>query len=102
MTNAIDAMADGGTLTVVATPVAQGVRIQVRDNGTRIAPDVLAKIFDPWVTTKPAGRGNGLGLSITQEVITRLGGTISVTSTPGEGATFTIDLPAADAAVQAS
>lgn len=102
VTNAIDAMADGGTLSVLATPAAQGVRIQVRDTGTGIAPDVLAKIFDPWVTTKPAGRGNGLGLSITQDVITRLGGTISVTSTFGEGATFTIDLPAADAAVQAS
>jgi two-component system NtrC family sensor kinase len=102
VTNAIDAMPDGGTLIVAATPGAHGVRIQVRDTGTGIAPDVLAKVFDPWVTTKPAGRGNGLGLSITQEVITRLGGTITVASTPGEGATFTIDLPAAEAALQAS
>ena len=101
VTNAIDAMPGGGTLAVTAARAADGVRIQVRDSGTGIAPAVLATVFDPWVTTKPAGRGNGLGLSITQEVVNRLGGTITVASTPGEGATFTIDLPAA-AAVQPS
>jgi signal transduction histidine kinase len=102
VTNAIDAMPEGGTLTLTAAAAERGVRIQVRDTGTGIAPDVLARVFDPWVTTKPVGRGNGLGLSITKDVVTRLGGTIVVTSTPGEGATFTIDLPAADVAVQAS
>jgi signal transduction histidine kinase len=102
VTNAIDAMPDGGTLTVSAAVTGRGVRIQVRDTGTGIAPEVLARVFDPWVTTKPAGRGNGLGLSITQEVVTRLGGTITVISAPGEGATFTIDLPAADVPAQVS
>ena len=102
VTNAIDAMPDGGTLTISGVGAEHGVRIQVRDTGSGIDPAVLARVFDPWVTTKPAGRGNGLGLSITQEVVTRLGGTIGVASAPGEGATFTIDLPAADMSAQAS
>jgi two-component system NtrC family sensor kinase len=56
---------------------------------------LLPRIFQPWVTTKPTGRGTGLGLSITRDVVQRHGGTISVVSDPGRGATFTIDLPTA-------
>jgi signal transduction histidine kinase len=59
-----------------------------------IAPDLLPRVFEPWVTTKPAGRGTGLGLSITRDVVARHGGTIEAVSEPGR-TTFTIDLPAA-------
>jgi len=95
ITNSLDAMPEGGNLaiSVVATP--SGVRIQVSDTGTGIDPELLPKIFDPWVTTKTAGHGSGLGLSITRDAITAHGGTITAASAHGAGATFTIDLPAA-------
>jgi two-component system NtrC family sensor kinase len=92
--NALDAMPQGGALTLIAEPAAQGVRIQIRDTGTGIPADVLPRIFEPWVTTKAVGRGTGLGLSITRDVIIAHGGTITVATTPGAGSTFTIVLPA--------
>ena len=92
--NALDAMPQGGTLTLIAEPAAPGVRIQIRDTGTGIPADVLPRIFEPWVTTKAVGRGTGLGLSITRDVITAHGGTITVATTPGVGSTFTIIMPA--------
>jgi two-component system NtrC family sensor kinase len=92
--NALDAMPRGGALTLVADPIAHGVRIQIHDTGTGIPADVLPRIFEPWVTTKAAGRGTGLGLSITRDVIVAHGGTITVATKPDEGTTFTIVLPA--------
>jgi signal transduction histidine kinase len=93
LANAADAMPRGGTVTLAAQRTADGVRIDVADTGVGIAPDMLPKIFEPWITTKPAGSGTGLGLSIARDVVTRAGGTISVASTPGAGTVFTIDLP---------
>jgi signal transduction histidine kinase len=92
--NALDAMPQGGALTLVAEPMAQGVRIQIHDTGAGIPADVLPRIFEPWVTTKAFGRGTGLGLSITRDVITAHGGTITVATTSDAGTTFTIVLPA--------
>jgi signal transduction histidine kinase len=97
VTNALDAMPEGGRLAVQIASTPTGMRIEIRDTGTGIPPELLSKIFDPWVTTKSAGLGVGLGLSITRDVIERLGGTITVTSTPGEGATFVVELPGARA-----
>jgi signal transduction histidine kinase len=96
VTNALDAMPDGGTLTVSARMADGRVRIDVRDTGSGIAADVLPRIFEPWVTTKPPGHGTGLGLSITRELVTALGGTIAATTSAGHGTTFTIELPVAD------
>lgn len=98
VTNSLDAMPEGGTLTIRATPSADGVRIEVSDTGTGIPKDLLPRIFDPWVTTKTAGRGTGLGLSITHDVIERHGGTIAAASDPGRETVFTIELPSAPAA----
>lgn len=102
ITNALDAMPRGGTLSITVSASAAGVHIEVADNGTGIAADLMPRIFEPWVTTKTAGHGTGLGLSITRDVITSHGGTIEVTSESGGGSTFTIDLPAAQDAVPAS
>ena len=98
VTNSLDAMPGGGTLTIRAMPAGDGVRIEITDTGCGIPGDLLPRIFQPWVTTKSAGRGTGLGLSITHDVIARHGGTIAAVSDPGHRTTFTIDLPAPDAA----
>jgi two-component system, NtrC family, sensor kinase len=96
VTNSLDAMPAGGVTSITAAPTAGGsVRIQVADTGTGIAPELLPRIFEPWVTTKAAGRGTGLGLSITREVVTGHGGTIQVKSEVGAGSVFTIELPVA-------
>jgi signal transduction histidine kinase len=74
------------------------MRIAVSDTGRGIPADLLPRVFEPWVTTKPAGRGTGLGLSITRDAIARLGGTIAADSVPGHRTTFTIELPLTDRA----
>jgi signal transduction histidine kinase len=100
--NALDAMPQAGTLTLAADPAPHAVQIQVRDTGSGIAADILPRIFEPWVTTKAVGRGSGLGLSITRDVVNALGGTIVVASTPGEGTSVTITLPSVEPLQQAS
>ena len=97
--NSLDAMPRGGRLAIRAARVQNKVRLEIADTGSGIAPELLPRIFDPWVTTKPAGRGTGLGLSITRDVIARHGGTIEAASEPGR-TVFTIELPVAGAAPQ--
>ena len=96
VSNSLDAMPEGGHLDISLSATETGVRLVVADSGTGIPPDVLPRVFDPWVTTKPAGRGTGLGLSITRDAIASHGGVIDVRSEPGQGTIFTIDLPARD------
>jgi two-component system, NtrC family, sensor kinase len=93
VSNSLDAMPAGGRLELLLSATAERVRVIVADSGTGIPPDVLPRIFEPWVTTKPPGRGTGLGLNITREVIASHGGVIDVRSEPGQGTVFTIDLP---------
>ena len=93
VSNALDAMPRGGQLEIAAAREGEGVRMTVSDTGAGIPPDVLPRVFEPWVTTKAAGRGTGLGLSITREVIVSHGGSIAVRSEPGRGTVFTLDLP---------
>jgi two-component system NtrC family sensor kinase len=69
------------------------VLVEVRDNGCGIAPEHLGRLFEPFFTTKPVGTGTGLGLSICHGIVTRLGGDISVESSPGQGTTFRVLLP---------
>jgi signal transduction histidine kinase len=95
MSNAVDAMPDGGTLAVRVTRSAENrVRIEIADTGHGIPDDLLPRIFEPWVSTKKPGRGTGLGLAIARDVLSQHGGIISVSSSVGVGTTFTIDLPA--------
>lgn len=96
VTNSLDAMPTGGRLTIDARPSGIGrVALEIRDTGPGIAADLLPRVFDPWVTTKPAGRGTGLGLSMAREVVRAHGGTIAAHTRPGSGATVRIELPAA-------
>ena len=82
-------------MTVRLVRAGDRLRLEVEDTGSGIPLDLLAHIFDPWVTTKPHGKGSGLGLSIARQVIVSHGGAIRVHNRPGEGAVFMIDLPAA-------
>lgn len=93
--NAIDAMPGGGGLSVSITSAAPDrIVVEVADTGRGIAPEVLPKIFEPWVTTKPKGRGTGLGLSIARDVIVAQGGSITAHERSTGGALFRIELPA--------
>jgi two-component system NtrC family sensor kinase len=82
------------TVSVRTRRVGQQVEVQVSDNGTGISAEVQAKVFQPFFTTKPAGEGTGLGLSLSYDLITQgHGGALTVESQPGQGSTFTISLP---------
>jgi signal transduction histidine kinase len=89
--NALDAMPQGGTLTLAGQRTATHVRLYVRDTGSGIPTEQLAKIFEPLYTTKPGG--SGLGLYIVQEIVTAHGGTLAVESALSCGTTFTVTLP---------
>ncbi len=92
--NAVDAInAEGGTVRVTTSRENATVRLSVSDTGIGIAEANLARIFDPFYTTKPVGQGTGLGLSICYGIVNKLGGEIKVTSAKGKGSTFTVLLP---------
>ncbi len=108
--NSRDAMPEGGRLSIElqplpdADPADQGrtgaeparfFQLTVRDTGTGIPTDIQEKIFEPFVTTKSATGGNGVGLSTVAEIVKRHGGSIGVESEPGEGTTFAVRLPRA-------
>jgi PAS domain S-box-containing protein len=91
--NAVQAMDGRGCLTL-ATALRGGVlTASVRDTGSGIPKDRLAKIFDPFYTTKEPGKGTGLGLYIVYKIVTKHGGKIQVDSEVGQGATFTVAFP---------
>jgi signal transduction histidine kinase len=69
------------------------VTVVIRDTGRGILEENQARIFDPFFTTKDVGKGTGLGLFITHDIILRHGGNITVKSVPGKGTTFTIRIP---------
>lgn len=95
MLNARDAMEGGGTLRIETVGMEDHVRIVVSDTGRGIAPEDVARIYDPFFTTKAAKKGTGLGLAVTYGIVREHGGTIDVKSAPGQGATFAVDLPLA-------
>jgi signal transduction histidine kinase len=100
VTNALDAMPAGGQLVVSAAARADGVVVEVRDTGPGIPPELVGRIFDPWMTTKPPGRGTGLGLGITRDVVQRARGTITFEPGLTGGTVFRVTLPPASAGVR--
>jgi two-component system sensor histidine kinase RegB len=73
------------------------VIFEVSDRGPGISPDVLARVGEPFFTTKPTGRGMGLGIFLARAVVERLGGQFAIRSVPGAGTTATLALPGEDA-----
>ena len=102
LTNAIDALADGETgereIRVRLRPVVgdrgRGVEVEIRDTGSGMSAEVKARLFEPFFTTKEIGKGTGLGLSIAYGIVRQHGGAILVESTPGDGTTLRVSLPA--------
>ena len=94
-TNAIDAMPEGGTLTLRAQRSGPNVIVEIKDTGSGIPQENLTKIFDPFFTTKDVGRGTGLGLAVCYGIVSEHGGRLDVRSAVGVGTTFTISLPKA-------
>ena len=91
--NAIQAMKDGGQLTVRGYKEGQLVKVEVKDSGCGIAQENMSRIYDPFFTTKPTGEGTGLGLWLTYEIIRNYGGEIMVESEVGKGSSFTLSFP---------
>ena len=91
--NALDAMPEGGRLTLSTRSSRDDVHCEVRDTGGGIDPTDLPRIFEPFFTTKPPGRGTGLGLAVCYGIMQSHGGRIEVDSVPGRGSRFTVVLP---------
>jgi two-component system NtrC family sensor kinase len=99
LVNAVQAMEERGhiTITTRAAPAAREVHVRIEDTGCGIPADDIAKIFDPFFSTREGGRGTGLGLAIAYGIVTRHRGHIDVESAVGRGTAFTIRLPVAAA-----
>jgi C4-dicarboxylate-specific signal transduction histidine kinase len=97
LTNARDALEDSRrkTIRIATSRTDESIKIAFSDTGPGIAAEIEPRIFDPFFTTKEVGAGTGLGLSITYSILKEYGGEISVSSRPGKGATFLIELPTA-------
>jgi two-component system NtrC family sensor kinase len=100
--NAIQAMPEGGTLTVTSREQSSNLVMIFKDSGTGISAESIDQIFDPFFTTKEVGQGTGLGLAVTYALVQKMGGSICVDSEPGLGTTFTITIPITDLCPAAS
>lgn len=91
ISNGIEAMGDGGMITIVTGSIPEGIEIRISDEGLGISEEDLQHIFEPFFTTRE--RGSGLGLAISYKIVQAHGGELSAVSRPGKGATFIIRLP---------
>ena len=96
--NAVDAMPDSGTLLIRARREGAKAVLEVADTGLGMPPEVLEKALDPFFTTKPPGKGTGLGLPIVYGTVKAHRGKINIRSEPGQGTTVRIELPASEGA----
>ena len=93
ITNAIDAIGHDGTIDIVSEVNGQNITVKVVDDGPGIPVEQQGRVFDPFFTTKEVGRGTGLGLWVSYNIMEKLGGNISLASETGHGTTFTVTLP---------
>ena len=93
LSNALEAMPKGGLLEIAAkvSPNARMVQVKIRDNGIGIPRDQLPRVFAPFFTSKR--KGLGLGLPLVKRIVTRFGGSVSITSEPGQGSEIVVELP---------
>ncbi|MBX9626236.1 MAG: HAMP domain-containing histidine kinase [Gemmataceae bacterium] len=97
--NALDSMDDGGTLRITLGTASGSAELAFADTGCGMTPDVLENIFEPFFTKSRTGKGTGLGLFISHQIVDQHGGQIEATSPgPGRGSTFTVRVPLAEAA----
>ena len=94
ITNAIDAIGSEGLIEVTSRKVDSFIHIDIADNGPGISEELQKKVFDPFFTTKETGKGTGLGLWVSYDIIAKMGGNINVSSEEGKGTTFTVSIPA--------
>jgi two-component system NtrC family sensor kinase len=93
ISNAVDAIGKEGVVVVKSMQPGSELEVSVTDNGKGIPEELQKKVFDPFFTTKESGKGTGLGLWVSYNIIEKMGGTISMKSKAGEGTTFTVKLP---------
>lgn len=98
--NAVDAMPNGGTLTITTRMISGEVLVCFEDTGTGL-PENVEQIFQPFFTTKPTGQGTGLGLAICKDIVEKYGGRIVAENRPDGGARFTVIVPTENAAAAA-
>jgi two-component system NtrC family sensor kinase len=93
ISNAIDAIGKDGHIIVKSARARDEIQVGITDNGPGIPEELRRKVFDPFFTTKASGKGTGLGLWISYNIIEKMGGTIALNSTMGGGSTFTVKIP---------
>jgi len=98
--NAIEAVGEQGRITLTAARRRGRVQVRVQDDGPGVPPAMRSRVFDPFFTTK-GERGTGLGLCLSQQIVEKHGGSITLDSEPGRGTAVTFQLPVADAAPEA-
>lgn len=97
-TNACDAMSGGGTLTIRVTHADRRVTVVIADTGIGIPPEALGRVMEPFFTTKPEGKGTGLGLPICNRIVQELQGQLEIRSEVGKGTTVRITIPVGNGA----
>jgi two-component system NtrC family sensor kinase len=93
LTNAIDAIGSNGKIVAASRYSGDKILVTIKDDGPGLSADMLRKVFDPFFTTKDPGKGTGLGLWVSHNIISKLGGSIHVKNNPDKGALFTVEIP---------
>jgi signal transduction histidine kinase len=93
--NGAEAIEGSGTIEIRARLVEGGVELAVQDSGAGMSPEALQRAFEPFFSTKPVGKGTGLGLAMVHGIVQKHGGSVRLSSTPGAGTTVTLVLPQA-------
>jgi two-component system NtrC family sensor kinase len=93
LSNAIDAIGSDGKIEAASRYMDDKIVVTIKDDGPGLSDDMLRKVFDPFFTTKDSGKGTGLGLWVSHNIISKMGGSIHVKNNPDKGAVFTVEIP---------